>query len=127
MSQEKIDAYKKEKAGRKERIAKHKVRMRIAKICGGVVLVAAICAIAGSIIYNNVSAEKAEETAVTEEAADTVESVDGAETTAEGADTTGETTTETTATEVTATDTEATETTEVTATDAEATEAASAN
>ena len=32
MSQEKIDAYKKEKAGRKERLAKQKMRKKIAKI-----------------------------------------------------------------------------------------------
>ena len=31
MSQEKIDAYKKEKAGRKERLAKQKVRRKVTK------------------------------------------------------------------------------------------------
>ena len=52
MSQEKIDAYKKEKAGRKERIEKQKKRKKIAKIVSSLVIIAAVAAIVGSVLYN---------------------------------------------------------------------------
>ena len=52
MSQEKIDAYKKEKAGRKDRIAKQKKRRKIAKIVSSLVVVALVAAIVGSVLYN---------------------------------------------------------------------------
>lgn len=52
MSQEKIDAYKKEKAGRKERIEKQKKRKKIAKIVCSLVAIALVAAIAGSVLYN---------------------------------------------------------------------------
>ena len=53
MSQEKIDAYKKEKSGRKQAIAKHKKRVKIAKISGIIVAVAIVAAIVGGILWNN--------------------------------------------------------------------------
>ena len=52
MSQEKIDAYKKEKAGRKERLAKQKKRKKIAKIVCLIVVVALALGIAGAVIWN---------------------------------------------------------------------------
>ena len=54
MSQEKIDAYKKEKAGRKERIEKQKKRRKIAKIISCLAAVAIVAAIVGSIVYSKV-------------------------------------------------------------------------
>lgn len=51
MSQEKIDAYKKEKAGRKQRLAKQKIRRRIAKVVCALVIVAVIAAFAGKAIW----------------------------------------------------------------------------
>ncbi len=92
MSQEKIDAYKKEKAGRKERIAKQKVHMKIAKICGGVVLLAALCALAVSIYLNRSSADSAGNTDTTlspdtiQESADTTQSTEDTEAIAETED-----------------------------------------
>ncbi len=77
MSQEKIDAYKKEKAGRKERIAKHQKHVKIAKISSCVVIALIVVAIAGSIIWNNVKASNADET----EAATTEISTESTETT----------------------------------------------
>ena len=66
MSQEKIDAYKKEKSERKERIAKQKKRNKIIKISSIVVAVAIVAAIAGSIIWNNVKPSSASDSAATE-------------------------------------------------------------
>ena len=66
MSQEKIDAYKKEKSERKERIAKQKKRNKIIKISSIVVAVAIVAAIAGSIIWNNVKTTEASDAAATE-------------------------------------------------------------
>ncbi len=63
MSQEKIDAYKKEKAERKERLARQKLRMKIIKICTCVLLVAIICAIGISVYVNKTG--KNDEAAVT--------------------------------------------------------------
>lgn len=62
MSQEKVDAYKKEKAGRKARIAKHELHVKIAKIASIVVAIALVAGIAGSIVWNKVggSSEAAE-------------------------------------------------------------------
>ena len=62
MSQEKVDAYKKEKAGRKARIAKHELHVKIAKITSIVVAIALVAGIAGSIVWNKVggSSEAAE-------------------------------------------------------------------
>lgn len=54
MSQEKIDAYKKEKAGRKERIEKQKKRRKIARIVSCLVAVAIVAAIVGAVVYNRV-------------------------------------------------------------------------
>ena len=73
MSQEKIDAYKKEKSGRKERIAKQKKRNHIIKICSIVAGVAIIVAIAGLIVWNRVEASNAaaEAAAATEVTTDT--------------------------------------------------------
>ena len=51
MSQEKIDAYKKEKAGRKQRLAKQKIRRKIAKVVCALVVVALIAAFAGKAIW----------------------------------------------------------------------------
>ena len=66
MSEEKIDAYKKEKSERKERIAKQKKRNKIIKISSIVVAVAIVAAIAGSIVWNNVKTSTASEAAATE-------------------------------------------------------------
>ncbi len=66
MSQEKIDAYKKEKSERKERIAKQKKRNKIIKISSIVVAIAIVAAIAGSIVWNNVKANTPSESAATE-------------------------------------------------------------
>ena len=54
MSQEKIDAYKKEKSGRKEKIAKHKLHVKIAKVTSLVLVIAIVAAIAGSIVWSKV-------------------------------------------------------------------------
>ena len=51
MSQEKIDAYKKEKAGRKQRLAKQKIRRKITKVVCALIVVAVIAAIAGNAIW----------------------------------------------------------------------------
>ena len=59
MSQEKIDAYKKEKSGRKERIAKQKKRNKILKITGIIAGAAIVIAIAGAIVWNRVEASNA--------------------------------------------------------------------
>jgi flagellar basal body-associated protein FliL len=66
MSQQKIDAYKKEKSERKERLAKKKKRSKIIKISSIVVAIAIVGAIAGSIIYNKVNTNAASEAAATE-------------------------------------------------------------
>jgi flagellar basal body-associated protein FliL len=73
MSQEKIDAYKKEKSGRKEAIAKHKKRVKIAKITSIVVAVAIVAAIVGSILWNNFGGSNsvAAESAATEVSVET--------------------------------------------------------
>ena len=91
MSQEKIDAYKKEKSGRKERIAKQKKRNKIIKICSIIAGVAIVVAIAGSIVWNRVEASNAAAEA------------------AAAAETTTEVTEDTTATDETATEETATE------------------
>ncbi len=115
MSQEKIDAYKKEKAGRKERLAKQKVRRKVTKIVSAIVAVALVCGIGVAIYLGNTSAKAADEaedaTAVEEVIDDTTE--DAADTEATDAEevTTDETAAD--ATEVTADET-ATDTTEVT-------------
>ena len=59
MSQEKIDAYKKAKSGRKERIAKQKKRNKILKITGIIAGAAIVIAIAGAIVWNKVEASNA--------------------------------------------------------------------
>ena len=59
MSQEKIDAYKKEKSGRKERIAKQKKRNKILRITGIIAGAAIVIAIAGAIVWNRVEASNA--------------------------------------------------------------------
>ena len=85
MSQEKIDAYKKEKSGRKERIAKHKLHVKIAKITSLVVVIALIAAIAGSIVWNKVGASsEAADSASSEVSTEVV--VDGDATEAVSAD-----------------------------------------
>ena len=104
MSQEKVDAYKKEKAGRKARIAKHELHVKIAKITSIVVAIALVAAIAGSIVWNKVggSSEAAEgataevslDIAGTEESADdsASEASDNAASTEESAATAEEST-----------------------------------
>ena len=72
MSQEKVDAYKKEKKGRKARLAKQKRNQKIAKI-SCLVLLIAICSFAGWRVYaakhpvEAAVAETSEETVPTEE------------------------------------------------------------
>lgn len=46
MSQEKVDRYKKEKANRRETIARHKRNVMIAKVCGIIVAAAIVCLVA---------------------------------------------------------------------------------
>lgn len=56
MSQAKVDQYKKEKANRKETLAKEKRQKMITKICSSVVLLALVAWIGVSVvssIYNN--------------------------------------------------------------------------
>ncbi|WP_035783887.1 hypothetical protein [Butyrivibrio sp. MC2021] len=85
MSQEKIDAYKKEKAGRKERIEKQKKRKKIAKIVSSLVIIAIVAAIVGSVIYNKFG--KSDETAAAADASATEISVELADDTAAEAST----------------------------------------
>ena len=56
MSQAKVDQYKKEKANRKETLAKEKRQKMITKICGGVVVLAIVAWMGVSLvtsIYEN--------------------------------------------------------------------------
>ncbi len=78
MSQEKIDAYKKEKSERKEKLAKQKKRNKICKITGIVVAAAIVVAIVGSILWNNFGPSKTEaaDGASTEVSAELTETVD---------------------------------------------------
>ena len=76
MSQEKVDAYKKEKAGRKARIAKHELHVKIAKITSIVVAIALVAGIAGSIIWNRVEASEAATTEVSVDVSGADESAD---------------------------------------------------
>ena len=80
MSQEKIDAYKKEKSERKERIAKQKKRNKILKISGCVVAVAIVATIVGVVLWNNFGSSKTEaaEGASTEISAELTEELDAA-------------------------------------------------
>ncbi|SEL81086.1 hypothetical protein SAMN04487770_1188 [Butyrivibrio sp. ob235] len=86
MSQEKVDAYKIEKKGRKARIAKHKRNVKIAK-CVSLVLLLAVCSLVGWRVYaaKHPTADAAA-TEISEDVVPAAETVDGTEATAETTD-----------------------------------------
>ena len=57
MSQEKVDAYKKEKKGRKQRIEKQKKMRKLAKVICLIILVAAVAGIGGKVAYSHFAPE----------------------------------------------------------------------
>ncbi|WP_044959314.1 hypothetical protein [Butyrivibrio sp. WCD2001] len=109
MSQEKVDAYKIEKKGRKARIAKHKRNVKIAK-CVSLVLLLAVCSLVGWRVYAaKHPAADAAATEISEDVVPAAETVDGTEATSDNAE---ETTTEDTTTEDTTEDAAAEDTTD---------------
>ncbi|WP_026523561.1 hypothetical protein [Butyrivibrio sp. MB2005] len=80
MSQEKVDAYKKEKKGRKARLAKQKRNAKIAKICS-LVLLLALCSFAGWRVYAAKHPSEAVSTESTEEATAVEDTIDTESTT----------------------------------------------
>ncbi len=96
MSQEKVDAYKKEKKGRKARLAKHKRNMKIAKGVSVLVLVA-VCGFAGWRVYaSNHQAEQVADTEISEDVVPTSDTAEDVNATAEDTETTEEAASETT-------------------------------
>ncbi len=69
MSQQKVDAHKKEKQGKKAQVAKQKLQRKIARIVALIVAVLIVAGIVALVIYNRTKADAdlAEDTAIESE------------------------------------------------------------